>query len=146
MKNKNKIRGFTLLEVMISAGILIMVVGAAAASAVMAINSGTFSRNRTIAENLARGEIEKIMVIRDNNGWKSDNPLGNPRSDTETIDNQEFTISSDISEVEDNANGETRYVKEDINMRRVTTIVSWEEGFWGGDKKVKIVTYLTNHK
>ena len=94
MKNKNKIRGFTLLEVMISAAILIIVTGAAAASAVMAINSGTFSRNRTVAENLARGEIEKIMVIRDNNGWKGDNPLGNPSPEdkTPTIDNMKFTI------------------------------------------------------
>lgn len=146
MNNKDKIRGFTLLEVMISAGILIIVVGAAAASAVMAINSGTFSRNRTVAENLARGEIEKIMVIRDNNGWEGNNPLGNNRHNEPKIDNQKFIINSVISEVENDSNGKTDYVDEKANMKRVTTTVSWEEGFWGGNKEVKIITYLTNHK
>ncbi|TSC91487.1 MAG: hypothetical protein CEN92_241 [Candidatus Berkelbacteria bacterium Licking1014_96] len=146
MKNKNKIRGFTLLEVMISAAILIIVTGAAAASAVMAINSGTFSRNRTVAENLARGEIEKIMVIRDSSGWEGSDPLRAPRDDERTIDNQTFKIHSEVLEVGDDFIGETDYVDEKANMRRVTTTVSWEEGFWGGGKKVKIVTYLTNHQ
>lgn len=135
MKNKDKIRGFTLLEVLISAAILIMVVGAAAASAVMAINSGTFSRNRTVAENLARGEIEKIMVVRDNNGWKGNKPLGDGTHYEKPIDKQTFTINSEISDVAENA-----------NMKKVTTTVSWEEGFWGGKKEVKIMTYLTNHR
>lgn len=131
---------------MISAGILIIVVGAAAASAVMAINSGTFSRNRTVAENLARGEIEKIMVARDNNGWEGSNPLQVPRDDERIIDNQTFGIHSEVLEVGDDSNGKTDYVDEKANMKRVTTTVSWEEGFWGGEKKVKIVTYLTNHQ
>lgn len=147
MKNKNKIKskGFTLLEVMISAAILIIVTGAAAASAVMAINSGTFSRNRTVAENLARGEIENLMVIRDNKGWEGNKPLGDDRYDKKKIDHQDFEISSVISLVDNDSNGETN-VDEKANMRRVTTTVSWKEGFWGGKKEVKIVTYLTNHQ
>lgn len=151
MKNKEtKIRskGFTLLEVLIAAAILIIVTGAAAASAVMAINSGTFSRNRTVAENLARGEIENIMVIRDNGNWEgNNNPLNNfKREDKPTIDNMEFKINSEAFGIEDNRNGETSYVKENLNMKRIVVKVKWHEGFWGGDKQVKIVTYLTNHQ
>ena len=146
-KTKNKSRGFTLLEVLIAASILILVTGAAAASAVMAINSGTFSRNRTVAENLARAEIEKIRIVRDNKGWEGNNPLGNPKDGETTIDNQTFTIKPQVQEIEEtDPNGKTDYVDERINMRKVIVTVSWKEEFWGGDKKVRIVTYLTNHK
>lgn len=64
-KGIKKKRGFTLLEVLISAGILVIVVSAAAATAVMAINSGTYNRDRTIAENLARREIERTRAMRE---------------------------------------------------------------------------------
>lgn len=165
----NQNRGFTLLEVLISTTILIIVVAAAAGTAVMAINSGTYNRDRTIAENLARREIENIRAMRETDfldddpdtAWDKNNSVDSAEKKVTppAIDDREFTIETRVSLVPNNTNGgdngagktkddgtgETQYVDEHQNMRKVVVIVSWDEAFLG-TRDVKIVTYITNNK
>lgn len=65
MIKKRKILGFTLLEVLVSAAILMTVSGVAVGAAIKSVSSATFSKNRTTAQELARREIERIIVIKD---------------------------------------------------------------------------------
>lgn len=157
----NQNRGFTLLEVLISTTILIIVVAAAAGTAVMAINSGTYNRDRTIAENLARREIENIRAMRETDfldddpdtAWDKNNSVDSAEKKVTppAIDDREFTIETRVSLVPNDTNGgdnggrETKYVDEHQNMRKVVVIVSWDEAFLG-TRDVKIVTYITNNK
>lgn len=62
-----KEKGFTLLETVIAIGILVMVGAVAVGASTRAINTGTYSKNRTRAQDIARGQIEGLKVIRDNN-------------------------------------------------------------------------------
>jgi prepilin-type N-terminal cleavage/methylation domain-containing protein len=181
MSNNSK-KGFTLLEVLIAVGILVVAVGAAAGTAVMAINSGTYNRDRTIAENLARREIERTRTMREsdyldddnNTGWDVNNSIDeggtngqNKRTRVQsdgnysfiggvketTINGQTFRVKTEVFKVRNNINGddngetgETDYVNENLNMRRVVVTVLWNEAFLVGDRNVKLVTYITNNK
>ncbi|MCX6811820.1 MAG: type II secretion system protein [Candidatus Berkelbacteria bacterium] len=62
-----KQKGFTLLETVIAIGILIMVGGVAVGASSRAINTGTYSKNRTRAQDLARRQIEGLKALRDTN-------------------------------------------------------------------------------
>lgn len=63
MKNN----GFTLLEVVIAIGILVMVGAVAVGASTRAISVGTFVKNQIIAQNLARRQFEGLKTIRDRN-------------------------------------------------------------------------------
>ncbi len=72
MKNNSKKQnGFTLLEVVIAVGILVVIGGVAVAASTRAINTQTYSKNRTKAQDIARNQIERLQVIR--NSDYSDN-------------------------------------------------------------------------
>lgn len=62
-----KQKGFTLLETVIAIGILIMVGAVAVGASTRAINIGTYSKNRTRAQDLARRQIEGLKALRDTN-------------------------------------------------------------------------------
>lgn len=181
MRHLKKNKGFTLLEVLIASGILIIVTGAAVGTAIMAINSGVFSKNRTVAQELARTQIERVREIRETDfldddnetGWAAKNSVdkGGKNGEekfarekpsggfgfvrgarTRKIDNQIFEIATTVETISDNFNGsdngrgETGYVDESLNVRKVTVTVSWQEPFLGKDKAVRIVSYITNNK
>lgn len=63
---KSLMRGFTLLETLIAVGILVLVGGVAVGASSRAINTGTYSKNRTRAQDMARRQIEGLKVMRDN--------------------------------------------------------------------------------
>jgi len=168
-----KEKGFTLLEVVIAVGILVMVGGVAVAASIRAVNVETYSKDRTRAQDLARDQIEFLRVIRDSdyqdkspgtvwnsgvdaclgrNGFINDNGgqvhFVNPCSSKEIkfTDSPPYQIKVLVQKVADDFNGETDYVNENKNLRRVTVTVVWNEPFLAGEQNVVIKTYLSNDK
>lgn len=170
MKNN----GFTLLEVLISIGILVMVGAVAVGASTRAISVGTYSRDRTQAQDLARSQLEGLKAIRDTN-LKSGKPWNEglaacssgyvkPGSNVfdcsgKPFSSSDYTIIVKLEEVRDDRNGDDSGgrlgtnkdngypsgLKEDKNMLKVTATVSWSEStLGGGDKEVKILSYISN--
>jgi prepilin-type N-terminal cleavage/methylation domain-containing protein len=124
-----KQKGFTLLEVVIAIGILVMVGAVAVGASTRAINIGTYAKNRTRAQNLARSQIEGLKALRDTNykaspqrPWNYDIPPGNIRtcvgfvkSNTNfkcigeatriIVDSTAFDVATRIESVDDDQNG-----------------------------------------
>lgn len=147
------------MEVVIALGILMVVGAVAVAAAARTVNVGTFTKNRTKAQELARKQIELLKVMRDNDyksansdwnksldnchgdwGFVEDNPprLSCAGQGAELINNQSFTIRTLVEPVVDDLNGRTGYLgdnnypaglDESKNMRRITIEVDWQEPF-----------------
>lgn len=161
MKNKN---GFGLLEVLISAGILVIVTGGIIGLGNISVKNSVLAADRTKAYNLAREYAEKVKQVRDtrwidgsstawNNQFDGDyHFVANgttliPGSITEPIDGVEYTrvvtFTAPDKTVTDNlkANGITDpsawMVKANVN-------VSWNE--YGQDWSVNLPVELTDWK
>lgn len=67
MKNKFYKKGFTLVETLVAIGVLILAVTGAFTAAQSGLSSYNFSKNQTIAFNLAQEAIEQIRMYRDEN-------------------------------------------------------------------------------
>jgi prepilin-type N-terminal cleavage/methylation domain-containing protein len=124
---KNK--GFTLLETVIAIGILVMVGAVAVGASTRAINTGTYTKNRTRAQDLARRQIEGLKALRDTNykagkawdyhlgqnehGICAGHVTGGPAQSNidfvcgtidQTVDSVVFHVSTQVQDVEDNRN------------------------------------------
>ena len=73
MKQNNKNRGFGLLEVVVAAGILIIVIGASTALSRMAVRTTVISLDRIQAYDLSQQAMEEVRTIRDTNWLAHDN-------------------------------------------------------------------------
>lgn len=74
-KKQKNIRGFTLVEALVSISILVMAVTGAFTAAQSGISSSIFSKNQIIAFYLAGEGVEQIRNMRDENGLKGNNWL-----------------------------------------------------------------------
>lgn len=70
---KNYSKGFGLLEVVLAAGILVIVIGATVALGNVAIKNSVISQDRTQAYNLAQEGLEIVRNVRDN-AWIDSDP------------------------------------------------------------------------
>lgn len=124
---KIKQKGFTLLEVVIAIGILVMVGAVAVGASTRAISIGTYAKNRTRAQNLARSQIEGLKALRDTNyksspqrPWNDHIPgnvhtcVGFVKSNTNfectgathiIVDSTTFDVATRIESVNDDQNG-----------------------------------------
>lgn len=68
INNKQKLRGFTLVETLVAIGILVLAVMGTFSAAQMGITTSTYSKNQVIAFYLAQDGVEFIRNLRDNNG------------------------------------------------------------------------------
>ena len=98
-------KSFTLVEVLVACGILIILVSAVVALGVTLINSATLSRQRITAYYLAQEGIETIRQIRDSNlvdgddttGWKTldyEWGVGSPYKDIVTDGSKSYLITT----------------------------------------------------
>ena len=69
MKNK----GFTLVEVLVAVGILVMVLSVAILLEFQHLRLATYNSHRLQAENLAQGTMTKVGTVRDNNVFNDAN-------------------------------------------------------------------------
>lgn len=113
MRKKSKKSGFGLLEVVLAAGILIIVIGATVTLANMAVKNSVISMDRTQAYNLAREGMELVRSIRDTawidgnptTDWQSGLPLSQDSDDSyglvyNQLGNKKWSLQKTGSEIE----------------------------------------------
>jgi type II secretory pathway pseudopilin PulG len=165
MKQFNK--GFGLLEVVISTGILVIVISASVIISKMAVRSSVVSLERVQAYNLAQQGMEGVRAIRDTNwlngrAWNDSldpsmssydvNNSNNLWQLTNTIepiplDNKDFTRVITISSIDQTmANILSQYnsaITSD-KMLKIKVSVSWRE--YDQDWSTILYTYLSDWK
>lgn len=163
-KPTNTNRGFGLLEVVISTGILVIVISASVIISKMAVKSSVVSLERVQAYNLAQQGMELVRATRDTNWingrvWNSGLTPGDYGADVAnwqliagaddktTLDNKEFTREINISSIDQNmANVLSQYnsaITSD-KMLKITVKVSWTE--YDQDWSTTLYTYLSDWK
>jgi type II secretory pathway pseudopilin PulG len=152
-------RGISIIEILIVVAIIVIALTSLLGVATFSLKISILMKETNQANNLAQETIEAVRNFRDGTDWNT-NGLGvlttgisyYPKKSTdnppkwqlvqeeETIDKfiRKVVFNNAMRDADDSivATGGTN----DPNTRKVTAIVSWEE------KKVEIVTYLTNWK
>jgi len=130
-------KGFGILEVLVAAGVLIVVIAGTAALANYSLRATVLASDRTMATQLAQEGIEKVREQRDTN-W---------------IDNDTGTSWSTLDELPDTQHllagvQFTRYVTIgtglDASLLKVSSKVTWQE--YGKSWNVELITYLSDWK
>ena len=117
--------GFSLIELLVAAGIIIMGV-----TAVLVMFSGTFktttaSRIRELALNLANEKIEKVRSTAYTD--IASGTLATILGTSETRGNAHFTVSYNVQPVDDPADGTGVADPTPVDYKNVTVTVSWTE-------------------
>ena len=103
MKKTKYIKGFGILEVLITAVLLIIITGSVIGLNRIIVRNNIVSVERTQAYNLLRSQIENIISQRNNN-WDNKVAWDTGITETEskkTIDNIEYDIKTDVLDVGD---------------------------------------------
>jgi len=147
-----RLKGFTLLEMIVSLGFLAILLAGASEVFYLSLNIVDRSRQYTTAELLAHDLLE-LVVSKRNEDWNSINAgeyyfIDDPvegivfAAGTETID--EFTRSVFITEVQRNGSG--NIVESggtvDNDTFKAEAVVTWSDRF--ADREIHLVEYLTN--
>ncbi len=147
-----RLKGFTLLEMIVSLGFIAILLAGASEVFYLSLNIVDRSRQYTTAELLAHDLLE-LVVSKRNEDWNSmvageyyfvDDPVEGITfaTGTETID--EFTRSVFITEVQRNGSG--NIVESggtvDSDTFKVEAVVTWSDRF--ADREIRLVEYLTN--
>ncbi len=107
--SSKKNAGFTLLEVIIAAGILVTISGVAVGAANRAINTESYSKNRTKANMIASAQMERVRAIRDQDVSGNDSTVAwNSSLDLPCVN--EFNQSNCVKYAQQNINGRFVFV------------------------------------
>lgn len=152
MSRTKRLKGFTLLEMIVSLGFIAILLAGASEVFYLSLNIVDRSRQYTTAELLAHDLLE-LVVSKRNEDWNSmvageyyfvDDPVEGITfaNGTETID--EFTRSVFITEVQRNGSG--NIVESggtvDSDTFKAEAVVTWSDRF--SDREIRMVEYLTN--
>lgn len=152
-------KGISIIEILVVIGIIGIAFATILGLASLSLRISTLVKETFLTDNLAKEAVEAVRNFRDGTDWNS-NGLGilttgvdyYPKKTTdippkwtlvlgqETIDN--FKRKVIFNEVQRDASDNIVESggSNDPNTRKVTVTVSWE------DKKVELITYLTNWK
>lgn len=166
---QNNKKGISIVEILV----VIAIIGVALVSllglATFSLKASTLIKETTRANSLAQETIEAVRNFRDGITWDNDDPenkydgLGivatgvayHPEKSIDTppkwmlIQEEEIVngfsrkvVFEDVSrDADDNIEDSYNPANDDPDTRKVTAIISWKD-----NKKVEIVTYLTNWK
>jgi type II secretory pathway pseudopilin PulG len=109
VKEKPTYKAFTLLEVVIAAGILVIISGVAVGAANRAINTESYSKNRTRANMIASTQMERVKAIRDQDVSDS-NPANSWNTSLDLPCVNEFNVNDCIKYARQNTSGKFIFV------------------------------------
>ena len=139
-----KLRGETLIEIVLAIGLAVMVLFALVVLGSSSIKTGTSSSRRSVAEKLSSSGIEAIRYLRDTNGFDN---LSNGcyKIDPDQIVDNLACDTWDALTLADGSKYDRKIEVADYagssTMKKVTATSKWVES--GGDKQVVISTVLT---
>ena len=167
--NKSPQQGISIIEILVVIAIISIALVSILGLITFSIKTSTLIKETTLAENIADRTMEAVRGFRDNTDWNNDDPAdeydGLSKVTTGIAYHPEK--SSDVPpkwmliQGEETINGFTRKVvfenvsrdsitddieniynpmNDDTDTRKITVTVVWK------DKKIEIVTYLTNWK
>lgn len=164
-------KAFGLLEVLISAGILIMVLGSVVFTSRVSLKNNLIANQRAQAYNLVRGDLEILRSMRDSTwidqivnewnepfklyindnqkhhlDWQNDHWQINPDSIEDPLDGTKFTKELTVTNVNDSLNSELRALADnpELNQDNSSLIIIKSTVKWVSNGKTYSVTGSVN--
>jgi len=148
-------KGFSLLEVIIASGVIVIMIMAAVFAGTQAIRMAVIAKHKTMASNLARKKMEEIRAGRDkitvlSKKWQERDSLWPKQARTcelKTDLGKDFNVCAEIAEMDNLDDSEYNPDFEDVIVekeigRKVVVEVEWSD--YGKRFSTIAETYLTN--